>query len=213
MQFLSVDIKNFLSFQRETLKLDNLGLVLVQGQNLDSDAADGNGSGKSALIVEALLWCLFGRTARGIKGSSIVRKRSQDGCAVCVVWSEGYNTYSVIRYQDHQKGGNSLRFKVTSDVQSKDLTQTDKRRTQEQINKTLGFNYDVALHAMVLGQKSLSFAGATDATKKQIFETVLDFETLRAAEDRAKKQLIQRKEEKTRLESHEYRSWNLPKNN
>lgn len=189
MRFLELQLHNFMCFEDETLKLDGQGLVFVQGINKDSEAANGNGSGKSSLIVEGLLWTLFGKTARGIKGDDVVRKGA-DGCLASVHWEQDKTQYRVVRHQDHPEFGNSLGFtciqEQTDTTELTNLTCTDKRRTQELIEKTLSFGMQLALYALVLGQKSLSFVGATDAVKKQILETIMQFEFLNDAQALAK---------------------------
>jgi len=180
MRFLNITVRNFFSFSEASLNLANRGHVFVEGINQDSDAADGNGAGKSALIVEALLWGLFGKTARGVVGTDVIRRGSTDGTSVTVDWEQNGRQFRVDRIQT-DKGG-MLAFCDNTH----DLTTTDKRRTQAEIERVLGFNRDVALYALVLGQKSLSFASATDAMKKEIFETIFRFDILRHASTRAK---------------------------
>ncbi|GAI86651.1 unnamed protein product [marine sediment metagenome] len=64
IDFTYLFLTNFMSFKKASLPLADQGLVLIEGSNLDSDASDSNGSGKSAL-TEALTWCLWGKTVRG----------------------------------------------------------------------------------------------------------------------------------------------------
>lgn len=177
MRFLSIRVENFLSFQEAKLDFTkHEGLIFVKGENRDSCAANGNGSGKSALIVEALLWGLFGKTARGVSGNDVIRRCSNREATIEIKWSQNNATYMVRRMQTDTHG--ALCF-FTAD---KDLTTTDKRRTQAEIQRVLGFDFPIALYALVLGQKSLSFADATDAEKKRLFETILHFDVLQAAE-------------------------------
>ena len=65
--FKNICLHNFLSFEDATLKLNDCGYILIQGQNNNPiDLASSNGSGKSALL-EAISWCLTGETIRGSK--------------------------------------------------------------------------------------------------------------------------------------------------
>ncbi|UUZ75419.1 ATP-binding protein [Polaromonas sp. P1(28)-13] len=71
MDILSLDIQNCLTIGSASLELDNRGLLLIQGENRDDTSAKSNGAGKSS-IVDALCWCLYGETARGVSGDLIV---------------------------------------------------------------------------------------------------------------------------------------------
>ncbi|RJO61036.1 MAG: hypothetical protein C4542_07440 [Dehalococcoidia bacterium] len=66
MKFLEHRIHSFNRIRRPvTLPLNRPGIVLVEGVNLDTPgAADSNGAGKSLVIVETLLWALFGKMVR-----------------------------------------------------------------------------------------------------------------------------------------------------
>ena len=56
IQLRSIAADNFLSFGSANVAFDATGLTLVTGRN---------GQGKSALVVEAPAWCLWGKSARG----------------------------------------------------------------------------------------------------------------------------------------------------
>ena len=71
LNFRQLNIKNFGPFKEAELEFPESGLVLVLGRNEDSGYASSNGSGKST-IFEALAWCLFGKTTKGLRGDEIV---------------------------------------------------------------------------------------------------------------------------------------------
>ena len=62
MIFQKLTIQNFLSIRSVTLDLNNRGIVLIKGKNLDNDSIDNNGSGKSS-IIEALVCREIGRAS------------------------------------------------------------------------------------------------------------------------------------------------------
>ena len=66
-----LDINNFLTMKQAHVNLNNRGLVLISGVNEDDKSTDSNGAGKSTL-VDALCWCLFGVTARGVTADEVV---------------------------------------------------------------------------------------------------------------------------------------------
>src|SRR5512138_1990654 len=79
----SLSARHFMSLGTVKVNLDNQGLVLVLGENKDSNAMDSNGSGKTLVTREALYWVLFGKTLRDIPADAIPN-RNGDGTAT--VW-------------------------------------------------------------------------------------------------------------------------------
>ena len=93
----ALKIKNFLIIGEATVSLANRGLLLIEGQNDDDESANSNGAGKSSL-VDALCWCLFGVTARGVSGDAVINKKAKKECVVGVeVWTEDLNCYYIER--------------------------------------------------------------------------------------------------------------------
>jgi len=109
MKFLSAHIENFLTVAAGSVKLADRGLNLIQGVNNDDDSASSNGAGKSS-IVDAICWCLYGVTARGVKGDAVVNLKAKKNTAVIVMLENGATTYKVERYRKHATGKNSLRL-------------------------------------------------------------------------------------------------------
>ena len=89
--FKSIRIKNFLSLVDAEIPLENLGLVLIDGENHCNFGADSNGSGKSS-IFEAILWVLYEETVRGFSKDEVIRHGST-GCFV-ELW---FGEYSFLR--------------------------------------------------------------------------------------------------------------------
>lgn len=190
MRFLNLEIENFLSWEKASIPLSEQGLVLVCGQNLDSFVAGSNGSGKSALIVDALHWVLYGRTPRKVAGSSVVRRNSTSGCKGIMTLVDSFNqAFRVTRYQDHPYYKNELFLNRCVAGATEELTKSDKHETQADIERLLGFPMQVLLNAVVLGQNSIAFATMTDAEKKTTFEKVLEFDRLTRAEKRARERV------------------------
>ena len=81
MKLMHINGEGFLSFRKTfSQDLDGQGLVLVIGDN---------GAGKSALLIESILWALFGETIREKVNPSewkadkiINRKALKRGCFV-----------------------------------------------------------------------------------------------------------------------------------
>ena len=74
MIFQKLTIQNFMSIRNIVLDLQDRGLVLIKGKNCDNPDLNNNGSGKSSMI-EAIVYALYGRTLRGVRGDAIVHKK------------------------------------------------------------------------------------------------------------------------------------------
>ncbi len=100
MNFLKLKAKNFLSYDKLEFEFKK-GVHLVIGENRDSNIAESNGSGKSALF-EAIIYVLFGKAFRDIK------RRGSAGTGVALEFELNNNHYKFIRYYNHAKYGNRL---------------------------------------------------------------------------------------------------------
>src|SRR5271157_2519464 len=128
IQFRKLTIEHFMSYRdRVTVPLAGQGIVRIEGKNEDDAGATSNMAGKST-IMEALLWCLFGRTLRGVKHGEIVNRKSKRGCKVSCSFTASGQDFNCTRYRKHQKHQNRLRlfrsgrllsFRHQQDVQSK----------------------------------------------------------------------------------------------
>ena len=97
LELKSVKFQNFRSFgdYPTTIQLDALGPCLISGhKNGDADYSEGNnkdsnGSGKTT-CVEAIAWCLFGRTSRRAQpGDKIINWFTGKDCIVELTFKNG----------------------------------------------------------------------------------------------------------------------------
>lgn len=185
MIFSSIFMHNFFSVgsKCEWINLKDQGLVLVTGNNLDSNTAESNGAGKSTLF-EAIVWCLWGKTTRGQSGDSVVNRNAKKDCYVEVIIEDGDHTYSVARARQHTTHKNGLYFTGPNE---EDLTRGTTAMTQEAVNDLLGIDYETFIHGPMLPQGSIKrFSQLTDAETKQIMETALQLGVLAKAHSKAK---------------------------
>ena len=96
MKFGNLSIHNFLSIKDAEIDLSDRGLMLIEGVNQDDPSARSNGAGKSS-IVDALSWCLYGKTARGVSGSDVINKKAGKGCSVTLKINDSGTEYIVVR--------------------------------------------------------------------------------------------------------------------
>lgn len=167
-------INNFLTIGQATLELDGRGLLLIQGENGDDTSTKSNGAGKSSL-TDAICWCNYGETARGVSGDSVVNKTVKKDCSVENVWIDTATNmeYRIVRYRKHKTGKNSLTVSqrdLSSGIGT-DLSKGTDKETQEVVNKILGCTLDVFRGAIYAGQEAMpDLPGMTDKQLKLLIE-------------------------------------------
>ncbi len=130
MKLTYLEINNFLGIGKVVLNLAERGLVAIQGVNNDDASTKSNGSAKSSL-PDALCWVLYGVTARGETGDSIVNRTKGKDTKVELSIIDG-NLFTVTRYRKHKTGKNALRLTETdAGGTNHDLTQGTDKLTQE----------------------------------------------------------------------------------
>ena len=155
MKFHELNIQNFLTIKGANLNLADRGLQIIQGINEDDSSASSNGSGKSS-IGDAISWCLYGVTAREVKGDAVVNLDAKKDCRVSMVMSNGATRYQVTRHRKHVTGKNSLVVEVMGtepDVALTDLSRGTDTETQKVLEKIIGCSYEVFMAAVYSGQE------------------------------------------------------------
>lgn len=184
MDITSLSIRNCLTIGHAELELDNRGLLLVQGKNTDDTSAKSNGAGKSSLL-DALCWCLYGETARGVSGDDIVNTTAKKDCSVVVTLDDGGVVYKVERFRKHTKHKNQLfawQIDPTDPTKSIDLSKGTDKETQAVVEKIMGCSLEVFVGAIYAGQEAMpDLPGMTDKQLKLIVEEAAGVEELAAA--------------------------------
>lgn len=162
-------IQNFLSIRSITLDLDERGLVLIKGKNMDNEAIDNNGSGKSS-IIEALVYALYGRTIRGLKGDAIVHNIPKKNTKIWLdLIDDNGDKYRVARYRKHSTNKNkSFLYK-----NGKDITPKSEKDFNSYIADLLQMDYLTFTSSLLYTAESFKFTSATDAEMKQTFDRML----------------------------------------
>ena len=191
MKFTQLKIENFLTVGLIEADLSDKGLVLICGENLDDTSQDSNGSGKSS-FVDALCWALYGSTARGISGDSVINDAAGKNCRVTVSLDIDGDTYVVARHRKYTKQKNRL---IVTAPDGADLTLGTDKLTQEVVDKLMGATADVFCASVYSGQENTpDLPGMTDINLKAIVEEAAGINQLEAAHRLAKdrKNLIQK---------------------
>ena len=177
MEILDVKLENFKSFRgRHIWQVPALaGLYLVSGRNETHPELGGNATGKSTLW-DALFWCLYGRTARGLRASNVVTWRRKKGCRVSVRLSvDGYQ-FTVVRTQTP----NAL------------MLAEEKGRLkpvgQPIIDELVGYTSAAFLHGVLAGQFGNMFFDLSPTAKLDLLTDILELELWLSSSQRAKQQ-------------------------
>lgn len=201
MKILSVEITNFGAISEAKLNLDDKGLVLIQGSNLDDSSQESNGAGKST-VPDALCWAFFDETAKGESGDKIVNRKAKKGTQVIVLIDDEStgDQYRISRHRKHATYKNMLRVEMLEDTGMgttnwKDLTKGTDKLTQELVTNIVGCNHEVFISAIYAGQEAMpDLPGMTDKQLKVLVEESAGIAQLQAANDIARKRVAEVKE-------------------
>lgn len=189
MKFLNLKITNFLTIgDAVPISLDGKGLVLIQGVNEDDTSATSNGVGKSS-IPDALCWALYGVTARGITGDSVVNRTVKKDASVEVTMKDGESVYRITRYRKHKEFKNQTVVHAASGEGALwvDLSKGTEKETQEVIDGIMGCSLDVFMAAIYAGQEAMpDLPRMTDKQLKLLIEEAAGVERLETAYAKAR---------------------------
>ena len=187
MDITNLTISNFMTISEADLSLQDKGLVLIRGVNHDDSSTKSNGAGKSS-VADALSWCLFGVTARGESGDSVVNRVVGKDCKVQVHVREDDTIYEISRHRKHSKEKNRLTvWKFNTTGPGEDLTLGTDKLTQEVVERIIGCSYDVFSTAIYAGQEKMpNLPAMTDKVLKEIVEEAAGIKMLQACADEAR---------------------------
>ena len=124
ISFINIEIEGFQSIGHASLNLDDVGTIIIKGNNEYESKSESNGSGKSS-IAEALMWNLYGSTSTGV--TNPVNKYTSTGCLVSTIFKLDNEEYKVTRTCDHHKYKNSLTIMHgDSDISGRNKSDSDK---------------------------------------------------------------------------------------
>lgn len=191
MKFTQVEIQNFLAIGEAQFSLDAIGLVHISGVNNDETSADSNGSGKSS-IGDAISWCLWGATARGVGADDVVNTAEGKNCRVAITIDDDGTVYRVTRHRKHSKHKNTLHLEQFDPATQDwiDQTKGTAALTQDAIERLLGCSEAVFNSAVYSGQENIpDIPRMTDRQLKILVEQAAGVDVLTTAYELARAKL------------------------
>lgn len=167
---LKIELTNFRSYygDHSIVLPTEPGLYHLTGENLDNARLGRNGTGKSTLL-EAIQWCLYGRTSRGLRASDVV-SWGETGARVALTIAISDQTFDIARTQHPNN-----------------LTLDGVTVEQKAIDKLLGLSQEAFSHAVIMPQFGDSFFDLAPTAKLNLLSQViqLDFWLSKSAEAEA----------------------------
>lgn len=202
MRIGDVTIENFQAIGEINMNLDNRGLVLVQGENKDDTSQESNGSGKSS-ISDAIHWCFFGSTPRGVTGDDIVNDKVKKNTRVGItVYDDDDSIYLIERHRKHKQGKNRLKVSKLEDGGVTDLTKGTDKLTQPLVSQILAQSEYVFGHATYSAQEAMpDLPALTDKNLKALIEEAAGIDLIQNAHEIASNELKEAKNERSAIES------------
>jgi len=131
------------------------GLYFFTGEN--NTALGSNGAGKSTLL-DAIVWVLYGRTARGLKGNEAISWGATT-CQVTLELTIGRN-----------------RFKVKRSQKPNSLFLDDKPVDQKELEKHLRLNCEAFLYSVINTQFGVPFLALSPSEKLNLFSDIMELD-------------------------------------
>ena len=170
---LKLELKNFLSYgsQTQTIDFGNHSLICLSGKN---------GNGKSALL-DAMTWVLWGqarKTSGTVKADAGLMRLGQTQMMVSLEFLCDGNRYRVRREyaKTYGKPYAALDIELFDESKEKFFPLTDKtiRKSQEQIEKIIGLDFETFVNSAFLRQgMSDEFSKKSPKERKQILGSIL----------------------------------------
>jgi len=170
LKLKSLSMRNFRSYgdYDTTMDLDGLGPVLIVGELTEDQRkwSDSNGAGKST-IVDAIVWCLFGRLPnKAAPGDHVVNVGTGKGCSVTLTTMDGH-----VITRTRKCPNDDLLIRSPD---GKDVSDSVNRNAQRHLNAMFGLDYDLFMSSVVFSQKGKSFLEQSDVKRRRAMERMLN---------------------------------------
>lgn len=190
LKIKQVTLKNFLSVGnvKQTVTLENDGLTLVLGENLDlGGGGSRNGVGKTALL-NSICYGLFGIPLFNIRKDNLINNINEKNMEVTVEFEKNGHSYRIER----GRRPNYIRYIVNNNLVNApdtDEAEGDSKWTQQEIEKNLGFSYTIFKHIIGLNTYTEPFLSLKSSEQREIIEQLLGITQLSEKAEVLKKML------------------------
>lgn len=161
LEFDSIEISHFKSFAaKQTLSFAHRtsGTYFMRGRNEVEPCLSANGSGKSS-VFDSLVWCLYGRTASGLKNPDLKS------------WGSSLTPIVSLKLKLDGKSHTVTRSATTNGLEIDGQTVGN-----DEAAKLVGLDFDIFINTILLAQGQPLFFDRTPKDKMQLFATVLNLE-------------------------------------
>lgn len=195
IRFLTITMRNFLSVGAVTqaVRLDEPGLTLILGQNLDADSANSrNGVGKTT-ILQALCYALYGQPITKVRLDNLVNAVNQKNMLVTLDFEENGRRHRI------ERGRKPNIFRWTVDGRDRgegttDESQGENKHTQAEIERLIGMGLTLFRHLAALSTYTDPFLRLKAAEQREVIEELLGLTQVSERAEALKKQVSATKE-------------------
>lgn len=190
---IELELHNFLAYRDPgSLRLEGIHIACLVGPN---------GAGKSSLL-DAITWALWGK-ARVSTPDDLIHQGEKE-MRVALTFDQGGTRYRVIRQRKVGKRGVSLlefQTRASDSAAWKDISEKTIRATQEEINKSVGLDYETFVNSAFLAQgRADEFTTKTPSQRKQILANILNLSRWEIYERQTKDRIAETKTSIQRLD-------------
>jgi len=177
VQLKEIQLRNFISIGNKVLTIDfREGLFRVTGENLDNNTK--NGTGKSSVFCDGLMFGLFGKPLRKINIPDLPNTiNNRKNCEIKLTFSLENKNYMIYRginptflklYENYNVGDEDAKC---NDNEKQDSA---KKFTQKRIDELIGANYNTYSHLLIMSNSyATPFLDLRNDQKRQIVEDIL----------------------------------------
>lgn len=160
MRIQSIIIDGFRSFTEKSVAElpESNGVFLVKGKNLAEPSLGANGAGKST-VWDALCWCLYGKTARGIGAGHVEAWAGSGRSEVSVLLTTDRGRSTVAR----------TRGPITLQVDGREVDQSV-------VDDLVGMSYERFLHVALMGQFGTLFPDLKPTARLDLISDALELD-------------------------------------
>jgi DNA repair exonuclease SbcCD ATPase subunit len=181
----NLTMRNFLSVGAVTtaLNLDNHGLTLVLGSNMDTNGGlSRNGAGKTT-VLQAISFALYGKALSKIKIPNLINNVNNKQMLVTIEFERDEHTYRIER----GRKPDVMRFFIdNTEIQDKPAEgeqQGENRHTQEEIERIIGMSHTMFKHIVALNTYTDPFLRMRVSDQREVIEELFGVTQMSARAD------------------------------